>query len=218
MNQISKRETGFTQVNNDILNSTLISLKAKGLYAYMFSKPNGWNFTIRSIATQLKEGKDSIRTAMSELKDSGVIEYKKYSNGEGEYTLNSTIQNKPKSENPNLGNPNVGKSERISNKDTTSNKDTYSEIAPKIVAHLNELTHKKYSSTAKETERLIKARVKDGYSLNDFIIVIDNKVSQWIFDDKMSKYLRPETLFGNKFDKYLNETKVDSNSPANNFG
>ncbi len=215
---IEKRDVGFTQINNEILNSTNISLKAKGLYSYMFSKPNGWNFTIKSMATQLKEGDSAISTALKELKEQGVIEYKKYTNGIGEYMLNIGIKTEPKLENPNLGFLIVGKPHRISNKDIPSNKESSnSRVATHVVAHLNKLTSKKYNEKAKETERLIVARLKDGYALEDFINVIDIKVTQWLDDEKMSKYLRPETLFGNKFDKYLNETQEEL-SVAQRFG
>lgn len=51
----------------------------------------------------------------------------------------------------------------------------------------------------------IKARFKDGYSLEDFKTVIDKKCDMWLNDANMAKYLRPSTLFGPKFDGYLNE-------------
>lgn len=75
-----------------------------------------------------------------------------------------------------------------------------------IITYLNNATGKKFSSIAKATQRVIKARFRDGYSLEDFKKVIDNKVQQWGDDSKMSEYLRPQTLFGTNFESYLNHT------------
>lgn len=77
-----------------------------------------------------------------------------------------------------------------------------------VVSYLNEKTGQTYKATTKKTQDLIKARVNEGFDLDDFKKVIDTKTAQWINDDKMSAYLRPETLFSNKFESYLNEIAV----------
>lgn len=76
-----------------------------------------------------------------------------------------------------------------------------------IVDYLNLKTNSNYKHNTQSTQRLIKARLNEGFTVEDFKKVIDNKVSEWGNDDKMCKYLRPETLFGTKFESYLN-TKV----------
>ena len=73
-----------------------------------------------------------------------------------------------------------------------------------IIDNLNGKTGKHYRVTDK-TRSLIRARIRDGFSEADFLKVIDNKVRSWANDPKMSQYLRPETLFGTKFEGYLNE-------------
>lgn len=78
---------------------------------------------------------------------------------------------------------------------------SYSEI----IDYLNSLTGASFKHNTKKTKDLIKARFKEGFTLDDFKIVIEKKVIDWKNDDKMKKYLRPETLFGNKFEGYLNE-------------
>lgn len=75
-----------------------------------------------------------------------------------------------------------------------------------IVSYLNNKTGKNYKPTSKKTQSLIKARYNEGFTLSDFKQVIDNKVNDWIDNSEMNKYLRPETLFSNKFEGYLNET------------
>lgn len=79
-----------------------------------------------------------------------------------------------------------------------------------IVDYLNLKAKTNYKHTAKKTQSLIKARVNDGFTLEDFKKVIDIKTSQWLGDPKMNKYLRPETLFGTKFESYLNEKGVSN--------
>lgn len=74
-----------------------------------------------------------------------------------------------------------------------------------IVNYLNEKTGKNYKSTTNKTQTLIRARYKEGFSLDDFKTVIDKKTAEWSNDSKMEKYLRPNTLFGTKFEGYLLE-------------
>src|SRR5699024_6566342 len=80
-----------------------------------------------------------------------------------------------------------------------------------IIDYLNEKTGRKYKHTAKLNRRVIKARMNEGYTIEDFKTVIDKKTAKWIKDKKMEEFLRPETLFGNKFDRYLNESNVAQN-------
>ena len=77
-----------------------------------------------------------------------------------------------------------------------------------IVQYLNQKTGKNFKHTSKATQRHIKARFADGFTLDDFKQVIDTKTSQWLKDKKMSAYLRPDTLFGTKFESYLNEVSA----------
>lgn len=81
------------------------------------------------------------------------------------------------------------------------------QVAPvrDIVAYLNENALKNFKPEAGKTKRLIQARFNEGFCLEDFKKVIDNKCFDWIGDSRMSKFLRPETLFGPKFEAYLNE-------------
>ncbi|QYN56395.1 hypothetical protein GYM69_04285 [Lactobacillus panisapium] len=74
-----------------------------------------------------------------------------------------------------------------------------------VINYLNEKLGAKYKPNSAINKRLIDARAKEGYSLDDFKQVIDNKCATWAHDPKMSKYLRPQTLFGTKFESYLNE-------------
>ena len=74
-----------------------------------------------------------------------------------------------------------------------------------IVNYLNNSAGTNYRASSKKTRELIKARINEGYTLEDFKVVIEKKTREWINDNKMKGYLRPETLFGTKFEGYLNQ-------------
>ena len=197
---IQKEKIPFTMVPNTVLTSTHISFKAMGIYAYLNSKPDGWNFTVNSIAAQVKEGRASILKGIQELKSNGFVEYYKKSDGSGVYHL---LQ-QPKSENPTMGvkpkseKATVRKSDCINKNIPTSNNIT-------IVEYLNKKAGKRYKVGIKKTDSLINARINEGFTVDDFKLVIDAKINDWGDDDNMSKFLRPETLFGTKFEGYVNE-------------
>ena len=76
-----------------------------------------------------------------------------------------------------------------------------------IIDYLNSKTGKNYRANVQKNKSLIKARWSEGYQLDDFKQVIDNMVKNW-HGTEYAKYLRPETLFGTKFDGYLNQGNV----------
>ena len=78
-----------------------------------------------------------------------------------------------------------------------------------IVDRLNQITNQNYKASGKKTQTLIKARISDGFTIKDFETVIQKKADEWLKTD-MSKYLRPETLFGTKFESYLNQPKTQT--------
>ena len=85
-----------------------------------------------------------------------------------------------------------------------------------IVSYLNEKAGTNYKATTPKTQSAIKARLAEGFTEEDFFTVIDKKCAEWLGDSKMEKYLRPETLFGTKFEGYLNAKvckKTDSQIP-----
>lgn len=95
---------------------------------------------------------------------------------------------------------------------------SHSTAVSEIVDYLNSKIGTHYHSTSRKTQSLIKARMNEGFTLDDFKKVIDNKVDEWSKDERMSKYLRPETLFGTKFESYLNQqNRVRKTEPVNDF-
>ena len=87
----------------------------------------------------------------------------------------------------------------------------------KIIDYLNRKTNSHYRPTSKATRRLIKARYNEGFTDIDFKTVIDKKCAEWLQDGNMVQYLRPETLFGTKFEAYLNQPDTGP-IPRRNFG
>ena len=87
-------------------------------------------------------------------------------------------------------------------------KDLYINIYIDIVEYLNEKANKNYKHNSDKTRRFIDARLNEGFTLEDFKKVIDNKCRSWLNDERMNQYLRPETLFGTKFEAYLNEMPI----------
>ena len=85
---------------------------------------------------------------------------------------------------------------------------SHSTAAHEIIDYLNSKIGTHYRATTRKTQSLIKARMNEGFTIDDFKKVIDNKSAEWGKDSKMSKYLRPETLFGTKFESYLNQAAV----------
>ena len=73
-----------------------------------------------------------------------------------------------------------------------------------IVSYLNEKAKVQFRATSKNTKQHIRARWLEGHRIDSFKTVIDNMVKAWGSDPKMHPYIRPQTLFGTKFESYLN--------------
>ena len=93
---------------------------------------------------------------------------------------------------------------RIKNKDY---------IYTAVIDYLNEKAGTKYRSTTPKTKTAIHARLAEGFTLEDFQTVIDKKCADWM-GTEYEKYLRPETLFGTKFEGYLNAKSKARAVPA----
>lgn len=74
-----------------------------------------------------------------------------------------------------------------------------------IINYLNETLGKRYNHKTKKYRKLIRARWNEGFRIEDFKKVVDIKKKEWLGNIEMEKYLRPQTLFNNKMDWYLNQ-------------
>lgn len=131
MSKLTKQNIPYGMVPNSLLNDNQISLKAKGLFSYMQSKPDGWNFSVDKISYQCKEAKSAISEGLRELESFGFLIRKKQQTGNG-FTVDYHLFFEAKEinritdfqsleiqplENPTLGNPTIGKSANNSKKD-----------------------------------------------------------------------------------------------------
>lgn len=87
----------------------------------------------------------------------------------------------------------------------SNNTDNHIVEIREIVSYLNEKTGSRYKATTNATKKHINARLEEGFTVKDFKTVIDIKADEWLGDAKMKKFLRPQTLFGTKFESYLNQ-------------
>ena len=116
---------------------------------------------------------------------------------EVERGINSSLegyQQEIKENNTSINNTSINNKENIKRKNDIQD----------IINYLNELCGTKYRTTSQNTIRHINARYNEGFTYEDFINVIINKTNEWLGTD-MEKYLTPDTLFGTKFEKYLNQ-------------
>ncbi|MDC2841629.1 conserved phage C-terminal domain-containing protein [Limosilactobacillus mucosae] len=237
MVRIKKQYTkGFTTINNDILNDTELSFKAKGLFSYLWSLPDDWVYYETEVTKHSTDGRGSVRSGLKELEEQGYLKRGRKRNDKGQLvnadwqladtpmfkkrTLDKRTLEKRTLENRTLLNTNLT-NEKLTKEEHTN---IYSQAEPDgvadktktIIDYLNEKTDSHYKATTPKTKQLVQARLKEGFSVDDFKTVIDKKTATWLKDGKMNKYLRPLTLFGTKFEDYLNEKvkgQPDKNDP-----
>lgn len=149
-----------------------------------------------------------IRSALSKLEDDGIIKTGNYNKVAYDRTKWYAITQK--------GISILTKRQmEINQTDTpipdinTDKKNTDRESIPfsEIIRHLNSKAGTSFRASSKDTQKHILARWNEGYRLEDFFKVIDAKASEWRYDKKMAPYLRPSTLFGTKFESYLQQYK-----------
>jgi predicted transcriptional regulator len=106
---VVKLTQNFTTIPNEILKNKEISLSAKGLLITMLSLPDNWNYTVEGLTKIVKEGKDKVRSSLTELINSGYVTRERERNKNG--TLGGTVYTvyqkpvEPKTVSPKLENP-----------------------------------------------------------------------------------------------------------------
>lgn len=141
------------------------------------------------------------------------IDVNKVSNRLGQFDPVGSDKMAP-SDSANLAQPIPETTENTSetNNNSQAEPDKTTQLRKEIISYLNEKLGTKYKPNAAKNKTVINARLKEGYSLDDFKTVVDNKIADWSNSSKMSKFLRPETLFGPKFDGYLSEKRINQKS------
>lgn len=169
--KLDREKVPFTQIANEILYRKDLSLKAKGMYAYLFSKPDDWNFAGDRIVRECKEGRKVVFSALKELEDAKLLVRKKHPDGRMEYYIQYSSQmsqmgnrvSEPLALYGTLPKWHVGKRGSISNKEIDSNKDKESNID--FPEWLNKEVWKEWEEHRKEkgkklTPRSVKLQIK----------------------------------------------------------
>ena len=222
----------YTTMSNIHLKDKRISLKAKGLLSQMLSLPDDWNYSIKGLVAINKEEETSIKTTLKELQRFKYLIITKQlpnetSSGRIEYIYDifeKPKQDSEKQEVENLGVEFLGvenqvqynTNNKILNNKILKNKEIYKEswdcdsyvkqLTDGVVSYLNDKSERNFKPNNPKTQSLVRARLKEGFTEIDFLQVIEKKCKDWLNTD-MEKYLRPETLFGTKFENYVNERR-----------
>lgn len=180
-------------------------------------------------AEELGLSERQVRTAISHLKETGEISTIKvtnkftilrienwefYQSKEDEATNNMTNERPTTDQQPTNNRPRTKKEKKEKNEKKDKNY-IYSRATHDIIQHLNERTGSHYKPTTNKTKELIQARMNEGFTVEDFKTVIDKKCVEWM-NTEWQEYLRPVTLFGTKFESYLN-APVTKQTTGNKF-
>ena len=167
-----------------------------------------------------------VRTILKKFEKEGYIQLLTSGSKGKESTLRLTIKQQLFNNNTTNKNEELQQVEDIKQQQSNNNVTTLSKKKEKdnniyslVIDYLNSKANTKFRASTKNTQSYINARVREGYKLEDFIIVIDTKCDDWLGTD-WERYLRPATLFGTKFENYLNEANkkapVGSGTKKNN--
>ena len=180
-----------------------------------------------SLGEEIGDLEDKIQVAFNFFKNRLDKNRKNWEKTRNERIKSGTLGGLAKQANANFAKQNkqtvanVAVSDNVNVSDSVSVNDNKKKASPSdeiitILEDLNKRTKSKkgFSPLAQSNQNLIKARMSEGFTVENFITVNEKKVKQWLHDPEMSKYLRPATLYGNKFDGYLNEVVCDL--PATN--
>ena len=206
----------YTVMSNTHLRDKSLSLKGKGLLSVMLSLPDSWEYTIAGLVAISKENETAVKSTLDELKKCGYLVVTKLTPAQTDsgrfeylYDIYEQPQQKEAVENQeeekqgleSLGVENQGQLNTDSF--TTKKSNTNKEIYAAVIDYLNSKAGTHYRSSSKDTQRHINARIAEGFTIDDFKRVVDNMWTDWR-GTEWEKYLRPSTLFGSKFENYLN--------------
>jgi uncharacterized phage protein (TIGR02220 family) len=164
---------------------------------------------LEELSTELDITIQQIRTSLARLEKSETI----IINSTNKYTIITVVKYEDYQKRDTSDNNQITNEQQTNNTqkpftkvyiEEEKNKKILSFPFLEIVTYLNEKAHKSFRHNIATTQKRICARFSEGFRLEDFKKVIDNKVADWKDDPKMNEYLRPETLFGTKFESYLN--------------
>ena len=199
------KESGdFVTVHKSFVFDDNLSAKAKGILLYFLSRPDNWQIYTSEVVKHMNDGQKSINSGIQELIQMGYVIRTRKRKENGDFNgFEYLVYEKPKQ----IGEMPFGENAKRENAKrenakglTTNNNSTNNDLTnnnsrvdhfvyKEIIEYLNRYTGKKFNFRAKANQELIKARFNEGYSKEDFLKVIDNKVTEWLNVDSMKDYL-----------------------------
>ena len=256
----------YVNIDQQLIRDESLSWKARGIFMYLWSQTDEWDFYAKEVAKHAPDGIDALNSGLDELEKGGYLTRERKRDKQGQLRgtdwilhekpkktipksktpkLDYPIQVNPVQENPIQENPiqenprlsitnlknyqlkelstgskyNVGLTPDHASTEKTTDKKTPEQIPySEIIDYLNKKAGTHYRSGSKAPQRFIRARWHEGFKLEDFKKVIDIKTAEWLDNEDMCKYLRPETLFGTKFEGYLNEKRPNYEEQLSDLG
>jgi uncharacterized phage protein (TIGR02220 family) len=204
------------QENKILINGELVTISAGERHTSEEKLASRWGVsrnTVRKFLTLLeKDDMISIKKSRQSGTTYKVLNYNVYQ-GFSEEKKHQTEQRTEQQKDNGVNNElNINKNDKeLKNEKNEKKKDIAGQEKPdsipykEIIDYLNQQAGKNFKHTAAGNKKVIKARWNEGYTLDQIKQVIDSKAADWLNDSKMNQYLQPSTLFGNKFDQYLNQ-------------
>lgn len=204
-NKLRQIDVPFTQVANEPLNDESISWKAKGIYAYIRSKPDGWDFSAKRMQNDATDGRDGTLSGIKELEDAGYLSRERQADGRVIYTPahskkpkpeNTEEAIEPKPEKPTVGNAHGGETRPISNKDIqvikkSSNKDIYNTIFS-FWNSREVTTHRKLNSNMKRYIDTLLKDLEEGEiikSIDNYATIYHSPATYWSHKWTLEEFL-----------------------------
>ena len=206
-----------------------LSNNAKLMYMLLFGRlelsiKNGWHdrkgnvfqyYTNEQLMIDLNSSEKTIIKVKKELREVGLLEEIRQGNNlpnriyisQVDGAVENTVLELEKVQHGAVENTVLELEKVQTNKidiNDTDNNDIKS-ICQEVITYLNQVTKKNFNKNTASHHKYIKARLKEGYKLKDFKHVVNVMAATWIGTD-YERYLQPQTLFGNKFDSYLNRS------------
>ena len=180
------------------------------IYGFSQDKESEFTGSIAYIAEWIGSTKQTVHNTLKSLCTSNLLEKKDIYHNGCKFCSYKAILPVVKKFDGVVKNFDTGSQKILPNNNSDNSIDKI-DIYSRVVNELNAICGTNYRATTGKTKRLIDARLNEGFTEDDFHIVIAKKASTWK-GTEMEKYLRPETLFGTKFEGYLNE-KISSKNP-----
>lgn len=206
-----------------------LSNNAKLMYMLLFGRlelsvKNGWHdrkgnvfqyYTNEQLMIDLNSSEKTIIKVKKELREVGLLEEIRQGNNlpnriyisQVDGAVENTVLELEKVQHGAVENTDLELEKVQTNKidinDTDNN--NIKSFCQEVITYLNQVTKKNFNKDTASHHKYIKARLKEGYELKDFKHVINVMAATWMGTD-YERYLQPQTLFGNKFDSYLNRS------------